>query len=119
MTEFNNSGTDFTDNAWDALYNAVDSNEFIDNDAPMIYETLYKRLRFISFGDYLKRYIYRRAGITAPFGEVEETNALLERCFLGELYISNPYECFVLMCLLSEDPLGTYADVWELSYDEA
>ena len=40
-----------------------------------------------------------------------------EGCFLGELYISNPYECFVLMCILSEDPLGPYADVWEKSYD--
>ena len=47
----------------------------------------------------------------------ETTNHLLDRCFLGELCISNPYECFVLMCILSEDPLGTYADVWELSYE--
>lgn len=49
---------------------------------------------------------------------VESTNKVLDRCFLGELYISNPYECFVLMCILSDDPLGTYADVWELSYDQ-
>jgi hypothetical protein len=48
---------------------------------------------------------------------VESTNKVLEHCLLGELYISNPYECFVLMCILSEDPLGTYADVWELSYE--
>lgn len=47
---------------------------------------------------------------------IESTNKLLEQCSLGELYISNPYECFVLMCILSEDPMGTYADVWELSY---
>lgn len=49
---------------------------------------------------------------------VESTNKILESCFLGELYISNPYECFVLMCILSVDPLGTYADVWEMSYEE-
>ncbi|MBQ8054141.1 MAG: hypothetical protein IJ198_10115 [Lachnospiraceae bacterium] len=49
---------------------------------------------------------------------VESTNEILKRCFLGELYISNPYECFVLMCILSEDPLGTYADVWEMSYEQ-
>ena len=48
---------------------------------------------------------------------VETTNKILERCYLGELYISNPYECFVLMCILSEDPLVTYADVWEMSYE--
>lgn len=46
----------------------------------------------------------------------DSTNEILERCFLGKLYIQNPYECFVLMCILSNDPLGTYADVWELSY---
>ena len=46
----------------------------------------------------------------------DSTNEILESCFMGKLYIQNPYECFVLMCILSEDPLGTYADVWELSY---
>lgn len=48
---------------------------------------------------------------------LDSTNAILERCFMGTLYIQNPYECFILMCILSEEPLGTYADVWELSYD--
>lgn len=52
------------------------------------------------------------------FSFLNETNSLLERCSLGELYITNPYECFVLMCVLSEDPLGTYADVWEMTYSE-
>lgn len=49
---------------------------------------------------------------------VDSTNKILEKCYLGELYISNPYECFVLMCILTQDPLGTYADVWEMSYEE-
>ncbi len=48
---------------------------------------------------------------------LETTNKILEKCFMGKLYIQNPYECFVLMCVLSLDPLGTYADVWELSYE--
>lgn len=48
----------------------------------------------------------------------DSTNAMLERCFLGKMYVQNPYECFVLMCILSDDPLGTYADVWELSYHQ-
>lgn len=47
---------------------------------------------------------------------MSKTNEYLESCSLGNLNVSNPYECFVLMCMLSEDPLGTYADVWELSY---
>ena len=36
---------------------------------------------------------------------------------MGELYIQNPYECFLLICMLAEDPLGTYADVVERSYE--
>ena len=47
----------------------------------------------------------------------DSMNEILAKCLMGEMYIQNPYECFVLMCLLSNDPLGTYADVWELSYD--
>ena len=58
--------------------------------------------------------------IIARYGEfVRSTNALLNDSSMGSLYLANPYECFVLMCMLSEDPLGTYADVWELSYEEA
>lgn len=48
---------------------------------------------------------------------LESTNTILNKCFMGSLYIQNPYECFVLMCILSVDPLGTYSDVWELSYE--
>lgn len=48
----------------------------------------------------------------------DSMNAILEKCFLGKMYVQNPYECFVLMCILSADPLGTYADVWELSYNK-
>ena len=50
---------------------------------------------------------------------LDSMNEILEKCCLGKLYVPNPYECFVLMCILSEDPLGTYADVWELSYEPA
>lgn len=70
MTEFYDRGTDFTENAWDALYSAVDSTAFLENDSKLIYDALFKKLRFISFGDYLKRYIYRHAGMTEPFSEV-------------------------------------------------
>lgn len=49
---------------------------------------------------------------------LDSTNEMLEECFMGGLYVQNPYECFVLMCILSLDPLGTYADVWELSYEK-
>lgn len=62
---------DFTENAWDALYTAVDSEAFLKNDAETIYHALSQSLRVVPFGDHLKRYIYRRAGMTEPFAEVE------------------------------------------------
>lgn len=71
-------------------------------------------LNFFIYSQTLNTYPNAKARYTSF---VESTNMILERCFLGELYVSNPYECFVLMCILSEDPLGTYADVWEKSYE--
>lgn len=47
---------------------------------------------------------------------MNSTNQMLLKCFMGTIYIQNPYECFLLMCLLSDDPLETYSEVWELSY---
>ena len=49
---------------------------------------------------------------------VDSTNSILEECGMGEIYIANPYESFLLMCILSDCPLATYADVWEMSYEE-
>ena len=43
-------------------------------------------------------------------------NHILKECSFGEIYPVNPYECFLLMCLLTEEPLSTYADVWEMIY---
>ena len=48
---------------------------------------------------------------------VDSTNGILNECMMGEIYITNPYECFLLMCILSDCPLATYADVWELSFE--
>ena len=47
---------------------------------------------------------------------IESTNEILNRCGMGPIYVTNPYECFVLMCILSVSPLETYADVMEMSY---
>lgn len=49
---------------------------------------------------------------------VDDINAILESCYMGELYLANPYECFLLMCTLSEWPMGAYSDVFEKSYEE-
>ena len=50
---------------------------------------------------------------------VDDTNTILNECSMGEILTSNPYECFIMMCMLSEDPLGTYADVLEMSYSSS
>ncbi len=49
---------------------------------------------------------------------IRDTDRILGECFMGPLYIANPYECFVLMCLLSVSPLETYNEVIEKSYSD-
>lgn len=49
---------------------------------------------------------------------VERTNLALEDCSMGKLYIANPYECFLLLCLLSDCPLATFTEVFEKSYKD-
>ncbi len=49
---------------------------------------------------------------------IDDINGILENCCMGELYVANPYECFLLMCILSEWPMGAYSDVFEKSYEE-
>ncbi len=48
----------------------------------------------------------------------DDINRILAECNMGELYVANPYECFLLMCILSEWPMGAYSDVFERSYIE-
>jgi len=48
---------------------------------------------------------------------VDETNLILSECSMGEIYVANPYECFLLMCILSDWPLASYADVLEKSFE--
>ncbi len=47
---------------------------------------------------------------------IRSANRIMKDCHLGRIYVVNPYECFLLMCMLTDDPFGTYADVWERSY---
>ncbi len=49
---------------------------------------------------------------------LDSSNAMLNKCSMGEIYIANPYECFLLLCVLSDYPLGAYTDVLEKSFDE-
>jgi len=48
---------------------------------------------------------------------IESANAILNECSMGELYIANPYECFLLMCVVSDAPFPTYSEVLEKSFE--
>ena len=50
---------------------------------------------------------------------LEKTREILTRCEMSEIYIVNPYECFLLMCLLTDCPLAVFSEIWEKSYQEA
>lgn len=47
---------------------------------------------------------------------IQETNELLMKCHMAGLYFANPYEAFIMMCLMTDEPLATFSDVWEMSY---
>lgn len=49
---------------------------------------------------------------------LEEIQVILQNCGMSEIYIVNPYECFLLMCLLTECPLAVFSEIWERSYEE-
>ncbi len=50
---------------------------------------------------------------------LDEIQEILQRCGMSEIYIVNPYECFLLMCLLTECPLAVFSEIWEKSYEES
>ena len=61
-----------------------------------------------------------KTGDLTPFRRftkfVDEIEPVLEKCFMAPLIVANPYEAFLLMCLLTDWPLEAFSDVWELSY---
>lgn len=63
---------DYTRKAGKNLQRLYESENFDDCDSQEIFDYLYRQMDIISFGDYLKRYIYERAGIEEPFREVPD-----------------------------------------------
>ena len=51
-------------------------------------------------------------------GFLEEINPLLKDCGMNEIHPANPYEAFILICILSDCPLAVYGDIWEMAYTE-
>ena len=46
---------------------------------------------------------------------IDEISEILERCHMLGIYPANPYEAFILMCIVTDDPMDVYAEVWEKS----
>lgn len=51
-------------------------------------------------------------------GYLSEINPILTSCGMSEIHPANPYEAFILICILSDCPLAVYGDIWELSYEQ-
>lgn len=50
---------------------------------------------------------------------IDEIDSILNDCGMMGIYPVNPYEAFILMCLITDYPLTSYADVLEKSYEES
>ncbi len=48
---------------------------------------------------------------------IDDINGILHKCGMSDIYPVNPYESFVLMCLVTDFPLDVYAEIWEKSYE--
>lgn len=48
---------------------------------------------------------------------VEEANRLLESHHMMGIYPVNPYEAFVLMCIVTDEPMSVYSEIWERSFE--
>ena len=70
-------------------------------------------LSFLTFARTIDTYDSRLKRYSAF---IDSTNNVLEESDMGPIYPVNPYESFIMMCILSDDPIGTFSDVWELSY---
>ena len=49
---------------------------------------------------------------------LDQANPLLTECGYGPVYMADPYECLLMLSLLSEDPMGTYLDMLESAQKE-
>ena len=61
---------EYTRRAVRSIHRVITSKDFEDMDVDMIFDFLLSEMELVSFKDYLKRYIYERAGMTEPFSSV-------------------------------------------------
>ena len=64
---------EFTRKARRQIMEVVSAESFTDMDSEEIFQFLFREISLVSFKDYLKRYLYERAGITEPFREIDDS----------------------------------------------
>ncbi len=74
---------EFTRRAYENFQQIVNLEEFKDQDAKVIFQYLYQKMELVSFGDYLKRYLYERFRLRQPFSQVplEEYKEIIIQSF--------------------------------------
>ena len=43
---------------------------------------------------------------------IDEMNKILFKANMYKYNVTNPYECFILLCVMAEDPFGAFADLY-------
>lgn len=71
---------EFTRKAAQKFRQVVSLDSFEDEDADVIFHYLYKEMELVSFGDYLKRYVYERAELEEPFSQDAAGSLQRDRC---------------------------------------
>lgn len=49
---------------------------------------------------------------------IEKTNAYLRECSMQDIYVVDPYDAFLTLCIATYGPLEVYSEVWGRSYNE-
>lgn len=82
MKDYRDSRLNFTDQAWERLYEVVDASGFKEREAESILESMLKQ-RPLPFCDYLKRHLYEAAELNGPWEDIppEEYAGILRGAF--------------------------------------
>ena len=49
----------------------------------------------------------------------DSADSLLADCGFGGVYAADPYDAFLILCMLTNDPFAAYSDVMEFAYADA
>ena len=87
---------EFTRQAHRQIMDVVSNESFEDMSSEEVFRFLFQEISLVSFKDYLKRYLYERAGITEPFREIDDS--------VWQEIIINAFEETMRLTVLSRPP---------------